>query len=107
VSSKVVSPSPGATYYSDWVDLGGHGSVGFLVYSDSGNPLAVQVEYSDGEYSGDLVGYAIPSSSYQVGKWNSILVPEFACTGGRVRLRVSTGAVAPTVVKVVVFRRGL
>jgi hypothetical protein len=106
-SNKITSPSPNTTYYSDWVDLSERGSTGFLIYSDAGDPLTVQVELNDGEYSGDLAGYAISSTNYQVGKWNSMLIPEFSCIGGKVRLRITTGAVAPGVIKVVSFRRGM
>jgi hypothetical protein len=107
VSNKITSPSSNSTYHSDWVNLAERGSTGFLIYSDAGDPLAVQVEYSDGEYSGDLVGYSIAAANYQVGKWNSILISEFACVGGMVRLRVTTGATAPSAIKIVIFRRGL
>jgi hypothetical protein len=105
--AKITSPSPNKPYYTDWVPLSDYGSTGFLVYTPDGDPLAIQVEFSDGEYSGDLIGFTLSSTDYQVGKWNSILLPEFACAGGSVRLRITTGPTPPSAIKVNVFRRRL
>ena len=103
----VESPEASKSYYlpeTGWIDLSSYGVTGFLIYSPDGDPLSCQVELSDGEDSGDLVGYAIQASDYVVGAWNSIIMPE-ALALNKIRLRVTTGSTPPTKIKMIAVLR--
>jgi len=106
----ITAPSPNTAYYlpaePDWIDLTEHSYLGFLVYTPDGDALTLQLQFSDGEDIGDLVGFALPSANYVIGSWNNIFVPEGAGLG-RIRLKATTGAVAPSRIKLIAFARGI
>ncbi len=98
VRGVIMSPSPNTTYYTDVVDLSEGGEWSLFVYTPDGDSLSIQIELSDdGTEFKDLVGYAITTTDYVVGKWNSISEHKFGF--GLLRARISTGATAPTRIK--------
>ncbi len=98
VSGVIDSPAPNTNYYTDVIDLSEGGEWSLFVYTPDGGPLSIQIELSDdGTEFKDLVGYAITTTNYVVGKWNSISEHKFGF--GLLRARISTGATAPTKIK--------
>ena len=108
INRRLIStPLANTSYYlpeTGWIDLSTYSHIGFLVYTPNGSPITLQIEASDGEDAGDLVGYAIPPDNYVVGAWNSIIAPEAAGLL-MVRLRATTGPTAPTRLKMIAIAR--
>jgi len=104
VTETVVTPAASTTYYlpsTGVIQITRNGHVSFLIYTPDGDPLTCSVEYgveSDGSDLHDLVGAEITTSEYVVGKWNFIHTDVNA---GYCRLKVTTGAIAPSSIKLV------
>ena len=98
-SEEVSGPAPSTSYvfpsYGS-LDLRGFGSKSFEVEADQ--PVDVQLEESgDGSAFSDLEGYSIPSGSFAPNKINTIHTNK---PMRFVRVRVTTGAAAPSFIRV-------